>query len=126
MNSCNFIGNITKDIEIQFVGDQGLPLVKFTIAVRRDKEKADFINCVAFKKTAELIADYFVKGSTIGVSGRLQTGSYTNKEGNKVYTTDLIINDITFVDKKNKNVDNRIDTGNIPGVTPLDDGETPF
>ena len=131
MNSCNFIGNITHDLEIKFATNaKGTPVMKFRIAVRRDKDTADFINCVAFNKTAELIADYFGKGSTIGVSGKLQTGSYDNKQGTKVYTTELMINDITFVDKKNKNTESNNQNSNSfnsnSGVTPLDDGETPF
>ena len=125
MNSCNFVGNITHDLEIKFANNEkGTPIMKFSIAVRRDKDNTDFINCVAFNKTAELIADFFKKGSTIGVSGRLQTGSYTNKEGIKVYTTDLNVNDITFIDKKKK--DDEQQGSNIQGATQLDNNSTPF
>ena len=121
MNSCNFVGNITRDLEIKFANNEkGTPIMKFSIAVRRDKDNTDFINCVAFNKTAELIANYFKKGSTIGVSGRLQTGSYKNKEGMNVYTTDLNVNDITFIDKKKR------DETENNGVTELNDNESPF
>lgn len=98
MNSVNLIGRMVRDPELKEYGkgkDAG-SVVRFTLAVQRDKDNADFISCVAFGGTAELIDTYFSKGSLFGVSGRIQTGSYEDKEGNKRYTTDVIVNRVTF------------------------------
>lgn len=119
MNNVNLIGNITREIELKFIGDKGLAVAKFSIAVRRDKENADFINCVAFGKTGELVANFFSKGNSIGVTGKLKSGKYQNKEGNTVYTTDVIVNEITFIDKKKKDDE-------VNGAAKLEDGESPF
>lgn len=99
MNVVNLIGRFTKDPSISEYGkgkDAGM-VARFTLAVRRDSDNADFISCVAFGKTAELIDTYFAKGSMIGISGSIQTGRYENKNGDTVYTTDVIARQIDFV-----------------------------
>lgn len=99
MNNVSLIGRLTKDPAISEYGkgkDAGV-LARFTLAVRRDSDNADFISCVAFGKTAELIDLYFAKGSQIGVIGTIQTGKYENKEGQTVYTTDVIVRQIDFI-----------------------------
>ena len=73
---------------------------RFTIAVNRQKEGADFINCIAWDKTAELICNYLNKGSFIGVEGKLQTSSYERADGTKGYTTDVLVQNIEFLEKK--------------------------
>lgn len=100
----NFVllmGRTTKDIEVKST-PSGTLVASFTLAVdRQSKEKdTDFITCVAFNKTAELIGKYVPKGSKIQVAGRLQTGSYTKTSGEKVYTTDVIVSSIEFCESK--------------------------
>jgi single-strand DNA-binding protein len=95
MNTVNLVGNNVRDIELrQTTNDKAV--AKFSIAVRRDKDNADFINCVAFGKTAELLNNFVKKGDKVGVSGRIQTGSY-EKDGQKVYTTDVVVSQVTLI-----------------------------
>lgn len=102
MNNVVLIGRITKNIELQKT-QSGKSVVKFTLAVtRQKKEESDFISCIAWNKTAELMATYLTKGSLIGIEGRLLTGSYTNKEGRTVYTTDVVVNEVQFLEPKKK------------------------
>lgn len=100
MNKTILIGRLTKDPEVR----QGETTVaRFTVAVdRMKKDEADFISCVAFGSTADFLEKYFKKGMRIALEGRIQTGSYTNKEGNKVYTTDVIAERVEFVESKKK------------------------
>jgi single-strand DNA-binding protein len=103
MNNWTGIGRLTKDVELGEAGEN--KFARFTIAINRKFKNADgeydadFINCVAWNKTAELIKKHFSKGSEIGVSGRIQTGSY-EKEGIKIYTTDIVVENITFIGSK--------------------------
>jgi single-strand DNA-binding protein len=104
LNSVNLVGRLTRDVEIRYT-DGGASISRFGIAVdRRFKAEgqptADFINCVAFGKTAEFVEKYFSKGQRIGLTGRIQTGSYTNKDGQKVYTTDVIAENVEFVESR--------------------------
>ena len=108
MNKVELVGRLTRDVEIRTT-ESGTVTARFSIAVsRRFKNaegvyEADFINCVAFGKTAEFIGKYFSKGSMIGVTGRIQTGNYTNKDCQKVYTTDVVIEECEFVTGKSDN-----------------------
>lgn len=97
MNLTVLIGRTTKDIELQR-STSGTAIARFTVAVNRTKEGADFIGCVAFGKTAENMEKYVKKGSKIAVRGHIQTGSYTNNEGKKVYTSDVIADNVEFID----------------------------
>lgn len=104
MNCVQLVGRLTRDPEIKYT-DGGSSVARFNIAVgrrykREDGDNADFINCVAFGKTAEFIEKYFSKGKRIGVTGRIQTGSFTNNDGNKVYTTDVVVETAEFVESK--------------------------
>lgn len=109
MNVAILCGRLTKSPEEKIIaGANGNTTVsRFTLAVDRRQAKkegeptADFINCVAFGKTAEFINKYFTKGRRIGITGRIQTGSYTNKDGAKVYTTDVVAETAEFIDSKN-------------------------
>ena len=110
MNSVQLIGRLTKDPEVRYT-DGGASIARFSIAVdRRFKqeggESADFINCVAFGKTAEFIEKYFTKGKKIAITGRIQTGNYTNKDGQKVYTTDVVVKTTEFVESKSMDASN--------------------
>lgn len=103
MNKVCLIGRLTSKPELRYT-NSNIAVTKFNVVVnRRTKEdgtrEADFISCIAFKSTAETITKYFDKGSQIGIEGRIQTGSY-EKDGKKVYTTDIIVEEITFLDNK--------------------------
>ena len=99
MNNAILMGRLTKEPTITHTTD-GKAVAKFTLAVDRIGEGADFISCVAFGKTAEIVEKYIVKGTKILLNGRIQTGSYTNKDNVKVYTTDVIANNIEFCESK--------------------------
>lgn len=99
MNEVILLGRLTKDPNIRMT-QQGIMKNDFSIAVQRDKETADFINCVAFGKTAELIEKYGYKGQLVAIKGSIRTGSYENQQGKRVYTTDVLIDKITFLSWK--------------------------
>ena len=119
MNKVVIIGRFTRDPEIKYTtGENATATARFSLAVnRRFKNKegnydADFINCVAFGKTAEFIEKYFTKGMAIGITGRIQTGSYTNKEGQKIYTTDVVVEETEFVESKYKGTSDNVPNNN--------------
>ena len=110
MNSVQLIGRLTRDPEIRYT-DGGASIARFSLAVdRRFKQEngadADFINIVAFGKTAEFIEKYFHKGMKIALNGRIQTGSYTDKDGKKVYATDVIAENVEFCESKGNSANN--------------------
>lgn len=122
MNSVNLVGRLTRDPEIKYTNN-GASIARFSIAVDRrfakeGEQTADFINCVAFGKTAEFIEKYFHKGNRIGLGGRIQTGSYKNKDGATVYTTDVIAENVEFVESKGSSSGGN----NAPAQSPSDDG----
>lgn len=102
MNRVTLIGRATKDPSISYAQNGGMTIARYTLAVdRRGKDQqADFISCVAFGKSAEFAEKYLKKGTKIAVNGRIQTGSYKNKDGQTVYTTDVVIEDHEFVESK--------------------------
>ena len=107
MNSVQLLGRLTRDPDVRYT-DGGSTIARFTIAVdRRFKQEggdtADFINCIAFGKTAEFIERYIFKGTKIALNGRIQTGSYTNKDNVKVFTTDVVVENVEFAESKNNN-----------------------
>ena len=105
MNKVTIIGRLTRDPEVRYTKD-GVAVARFTLAVDRRKTAAsgeaaaDFIPCIAFKKTGEFVEKYVNKGMKIAVFGHLQSGSFTNKDGQKVYTLDLIAEEIEFAESK--------------------------
>lgn len=104
MNSVQLVGRFTRDPEVRYT-DGGSTIARFSLAVdRRYKSEngptADFPNCVAFGRAAEFIEKYFRKGMRMGCQGRIQTGSYTNNDGQKVYTTDVVVESCEFVESK--------------------------
>lgn len=110
MNRAILMGRLTRDPEVRYSqGDKLMAVAKYTLAVDRRARKngdnkeptADFINCVAFDKAGEFAEKYFRQGMRVLVSGRIHTGSYTNKEGIKIYTTDVILDNQEFADGKN-------------------------
>ena len=112
MNSVQLIGRLTRDPEIRYT-DGGASIARFGLAVdRRFKQEngadADFINIVSFGKTAEFIEKYFHKGMKIALNGRIQTGSYTDKDGKKVYTTDIVAENVEFCESKGTSSNNEL------------------
>ena len=107
MNKVILMGRLTRDPEVRYGGANNSAVARFSLAVDRrfkregDEQTADFINCVAFGKTAEFLEKYARKGTKFVVEGRIQTGSYTNKEGQKVYTTDVVCENVEFAESKN-------------------------
>ena len=103
INKVVLLGNLTKDPELRYAPGTGTAVCRFTLAVQRafKKDEADFINCVAFGKSGEFAEKYLKKGTKVAVVGRIQTGSYTNKDGQKVYTTDVVVEEQEFAESKN-------------------------
>ena len=108
MNKVILMGRLTRDPEVRYAqGENSMAIARFSLAVDRrrqnnsDGQTADFINIVAFGRLGEFAEKYLHKGTKVALSGRIQTGSYTNKDGVKVYTTDIIAEDIEFAESKN-------------------------
>ena len=106
MNKVVLMGRLTRDPEVRYSqGEKATAIARYTLAVdrtfKRDGEQtADFINCVVFGRSAEFAERYFRQGTKIAISGRIQTGSYTNKDGVKVYTTEVVIEEQDFAESK--------------------------
>ncbi len=106
MNKVILMGRLTRDPEVRYSqNENAMAIARYTLAVdrrfSRDAENtADFINCVAFGRSGEFAEKYFRKGMKVAITGRIQTGSYTNKDGQKVYTTDVVIEDQEFAESK--------------------------
>ena len=123
MNKVILMGRLTRDPEVRMSGDTAV--ARFSLAVDRKFKKdgeqtADFINCVAFGKTGEFIEKYGRKGTKFVVEGRIQTGSYTNKDGQKVYTTDVVVEQVEFAESKasaDGNTTNNTSNSNTPTDT---------
>lgn len=108
MNKVILMGRLTRDPEVRYSqGESPMAIARYTLAVDRrfsrngDDATADFIGCVAFGRTGEFAEKYLRKGTKIAVTGRIQTGSYTNKDGVKVYTTEVVVEDHEFAESKN-------------------------
>ena len=105
MNCVSIVGRLTRDPDVRYT-NSGLSVARFTVAVDRrvkkesNQQNADFPSVVAFGKTAEFIEQYFSKGMKIGITGRLQTGSYEDRDGKKVYTTDVVAENVEFIESK--------------------------
>lgn len=154
MNKVMLIGRLTRDPELRYTPGSGTAVTTFSLAVDRrptkdGRKEADFINIVAFGRTAEIIAQYITKGRLLAVAGRIQTSSYEGKDGTKRYRTDVIADDIQFIDSKGSRNDtsynesgynNQVSRQQSPqqdqgsyenlgfdeDITPVDDGEIPF
>ncbi|MGL5245407.1 MAG: single-stranded DNA-binding protein [Sarcina sp.] len=150
MNKVVLIGRLTKDPDLRFAAGSGTAVTRFTLAVNRafKKDETDFINCIAFGKTGETIAQYITKGRQLAVAGSIRTGSYDAADGTKRYTTDVVVENFDFIDSGNGgnrgnsggyNSGNDFgSTGFVPNnsfnepsfnnddMTPIDDGDIPF
>ena len=128
MNKVILMGRLVRDPEVRYSqGENALAIARYTVAVDRrfqrqgnggDEQTADFIPCVAFARSAEFAEKYFHKGTKVLVTGRIQTGSYTNKDGQKVYTTEVIVEDQEFAESKNASQSNGSDGGFAPSNRP--------
>lgn len=144
LNKVVLIGRLTRDPEIRYTGGN-TPVASFTLAVNRNfKNKeggydADFINIVAWRRLAELISNSLRKGSLIAVTGRIQTGSYEAKDGTRRYTTDVVADEVAFLERKGSSpsdqsgnetamYEKQSDNFGIPvdGFSPIDDDDLPF
>ena len=129
MNNTVLLGRVVRDIELQYKGVNQTAIAKFTVAVNRKfkKDEADFINCIAFGKTAEIITQYFSKGSQIGIVGRIQTGSYDAQDGTKRFTTDVIVESFSFVGSSKDNGQAASSNTEVADdITPVNDETLPF
>lgn len=106
MNKVILMGRLTRDPEVRYSqGENNMAIARYTLAVDRrfqknSEQSADFISCVAFGRSAEFAEKYLKQGTKIAITGRIQTGSYTNKDGVKVYTTDVVVEDQEFAESK--------------------------
>ena len=138
MNKVILMGRLTRNPEVRYSqGENSMAIARYTIAVDRrvrrdgDQQTADFINCVAFGRSGEFAEKYFHKGIKIAVTGRIQTGSYTNKDGQRVYTTDVIVEEQEFAESKSKSEESTAKQNNVDadGFMHFPDGideELPF
>ena len=126
MNKVILMGRLTRDAEVRYSqGDASTAVARFSLAVDRrfkrdgDDQTADFINCVAFGRTGEFMERFGRKGTKFLVEGRIQTGSYTNKDGQRVYTTDVVVEQVEFAESKASNDNNG---GYVPTDRPSPSG----
>ena len=128
MNRVILMGRIVRDPEIRYSqGEKSTAVAKYSLAVprkfKRDgDQECDFINCVAFGKLGEFAEKYLRKGTKIAVAGRIQTGSYTSKDGQRVYTTDVVVEEQEFAESKNASAAN-VNTQPDPAPSPRDMGD---
>lgn len=131
MNKVILMGRLTRDPEIRYTQSaEPLAIARYNLAVdrrfqRRDnsgnEQNADFIGCIAFGKNAEFAEKYLKQGTKIAITGRIQTGSYTNKDGNKVYTTEVVVEEQEFAESKGSNGGNGNSPVPMPGNASADD-----
>ncbi|MDD6401766.1 MAG: single-stranded DNA-binding protein [Lachnospiraceae bacterium] len=134
MNKVQLLGRLIRDPEVRYSqGNEPMAIARYIIAVDRrfrregDEQTADFIPCVAFGRLGEFAEKYLKKGTKIALSGRIQTGSYTNKEGQKVYTTEVVVEEQEFAESKiNSNVTNTDSSNEGFESIPDDVGNLPF
>ena len=122
MNKVCLLGRLVRDPELRFAAGSGKAVSRFTVAINRPGKdtNSDFISCVAFGKTAEIIAQHFTKGKQIAVSGSIRTGSYDAQDGTKRYTTDVAVDTFDFIGSKNS-------TSEQGAPEPIaDDPDSPF
>lgn len=134
MNKVILIGRLTKDPELNYAAGSGTALTRFSLAVTRPfkNDETDFINCIAFGKTGETIAQYLTKGRQLAVTGSIRTGSYDAKDGTKRYTTDVVVESFEFIGQGNNNNQGNTSQNSFSGMnfedemTPVEDGDMPF
>lgn len=131
MNVFNGIGRLTKDVDMKYTPN-GLAVARFTIAINRPfknqngEQEVDFINCVAFGKRAETIAQYVKKGNRIGITGSIMTSSFENNQGQKVYTTNVNVTGFTFLESAKKTQKTKAQTAVDAEPIQIEDESLPF
>ena len=131
MNKVMLIGRLTRDVEMHY-STNNTAIARYTLAVNRQikgEADADFLRCIAFGKTAEVAENYLSKGMRVAIEGRIQTGSFTNREGQKVYTTDIVVERQEFLEKRTSSQSNTDTLSNEDGFINIPDGideELPF
>ena len=131
MNQFNGIGRLTKDIEVKQTSS-GKSVAKFTLAINNpyNRDETDFINCVVWEKKADNMAKFLGKGSQVGITGRLNVSSYEDKNGNKVWKTEVIVSDFYLIESKKTEFDNRVESQSFEDGPVLDissdDFDLPF
>ena len=135
MNNVTLMGRVVRDVEVRYSqSTEPVAVTRFNIAVPRRYKKeneanADFINCIAFGKTAEFIGKYFFKGNLIAIIGEIRNNNYTDKNGNKHYSTDILVHQVNFCGSKNKDNENKLvqDDEEFYNIeTCVDDENLPF
>lgn len=122
INSCVLMGRLTRDPEKRYTADN-TPVTSFSIAVNRDKDRSDFFDCTAWRKTADFVSTYFAKGDMIAVCGRIQNRDWTDKNGNARRSTEIIADSVSFCGGKGKTKDAATGAQLAPVE---DDGQLPF
>ena len=127
MNNVTLIGRLTKDPEVKST-QSGKSSLGFTIAVERPTKDrtADFINCVAWEQTANIIGQYFVKGSRIGIVGAIQSRSWAGVDGKRVYVTEVLVNRVEFIDRKQDRERLQGDETPVSSIEMDEDIDVPF
>ncbi|MBL7575545.1 single-strand DNA-binding protein [Peptoniphilus asaccharolyticus DSM 20463] len=138
MNNVTLMGRLTREPELRYTSKNATAVVRFTLAVNRKLSKdkradaernnqptADFISCIAWGKIAETIANYFKKGERIALAGHIQTGRYDDKDGKTVYTTDVVVESINFVEVKSDRDNEKIESEN-EGFYKINNEDIPF
>ncbi|QFG05735.1 single-stranded DNA-binding protein [Bacillus phage 035JT001] len=131
MNNSQIIGRLTRDPDLRYTPN-GAAVASFNVAVNRPKNQngetvADFIPCVAWRGTAELVANWLKKGSLVGIDGRIQTRNYENNEGKRVYVVELLVGKVHFLESKDKNQSqNNNDSYNDRGNSGFAGNDDPF
>ena len=137
MNKVILIGRLTKDPDVRYSqGNEPIAVARYSLAVNRrfkkqGEQEADFINCVAFGKAAEFVEKFLKKGMQISIVGRIQTGSYTDKDGKKIYTTDVLVEEHYFTEgKKDSQSSSNTSSDSTEAFYPVDenvdDADLPF
>lgn len=123
MNKVILLGNLTRDPEIRYSqGEKQMAIARFSLAVNRRFAKdgetnADFLNCTAFGKTAEFVEKYFRQGNRMGIVGRIENNNYTNKNGEKVYSVQIMVEEVEFAERKSAQSNNQAQNQNQPAQT---------
>ena len=123
MNKVILLGNLTRDPEIRYSqGEKQIAVARFSLAVNRRFAKdgetnADFFNCTAFGKTAEFVEKYFRQGSRMSLVGRIENNNYTNKNGEKVYSVQIMVEEVEFAERKSAQSNNQTQNQNQPAQT---------
>jgi len=131
MNKVILVGNLTRDPEIKYAQTNNMAIARFTIAVsrrfkREGEPDSDFFNCTAFGKTAEFVQKYFTKGKRMMLIGRIQNDNYTNKNGEKVYSVQILAEEVEFGEKKGASETTENNDDDFMPVPEADDDAIPF